>query len=279
MVVAGERRHFEARMVRCGTEEILAIVRDMTESKQAQLEVQRSHLELAHVSRITSLGEITASLAHELNQPLTVILSNAQAAQRSLASNKLHEVDMNELLEDIVQADKRAGDVIRRLRSWLGRDQPLRQALALNDVIKDVEHMIRSELILRHVRLNLELADELPDVSADRVLLQQVVLNLVFNAIEAMQHQPAAERQLVIRTIVTGHEVLTSVRDYGTGIRPEHMNRLFDAFFSTKSGGLGIGLRICASIVRGHEGRIWAANNSDAGATIFFTLPVVEQNP
>jgi two-component system, LuxR family, sensor kinase FixL len=277
--MAGERRYYEARMVRCGTEEILVIVRDVTESKRAQLEVQRSHLELAHVSRVTSLGEITASLAHELNQPLTVILSNAQAAQRSLASNKLHEVDMNELLEDIVQADKRAGDVIRRMRSWLGRDQPLRQALALNDVIKDVEHMIRSELILRHVRLNLELADELPDVSADRVLLQQVVLNLVFNAIEAMQHQPAVERQLVIRTIVTGHEVLTSVRDYGTGIRPEHMNRLFDAFFSTKSGGLGIGLRICASIVRGHEGRIWAANNNDAGATIFFTLPVVEQNP
>jgi PAS domain S-box-containing protein len=271
----GAPRHFEARMVRCGTKEILAIVRDTTESKLAQLEVERSHLELAHVSRVSSLGEITASLAHELNQPLTVILSNAQAAQRSLAMNKLHEVDLTELLDDIVEADKRAGDVIRRLRSWLDRDQPLRQALALNDVIRDVEHMIRSELILRHVGLTLELADALPDVSGDRVLLQQVVLNLAVNAIEAMQHRRVTERRLVIRTSATGQEVLTSVRDCGTGIRPEHMNRLFDAFFSTKAGGLGIGLRICASIVRGHEGRIWAANNADAGATVFFTLPVL----
>jgi PAS domain S-box-containing protein len=278
LTVGGAPRHYEARMVRCGTEEILAIVRDTTDSKLAQLEVERSHLELAHVSRVSSLGEITASLAHELNQPLTVILSNAQAAQRSLALNKLHEVDLTELLDDIVEADKRAGDVIRRLRSWLERDLPLRQPLALNDVIRDVEHMIRSELILRHVRLTLELADGLPDVSADRVLLQQVILNLAVNAIEAMQHRPIAERQLVVRTSATGQEVLTSVRDCGTGIRPEHMSRLFDAFFSTKPGGLGIGLRICASIVRGHQGRIWAANNGDAGATIRFTLPVLESN-
>ena len=275
--LGGERRHYEARMVRCGTGEILAIVRDMTDSKQAQLEVQRSHLELAHVSRVSSLGEITASLAHELNQPLTVILSNAQAAQRSLASNKLHEIDMRELLDDIVEADKRAGDVIRRMRSWLGRDQPLRQPLALNSVIRDVEHMMRSELIMRHVRLRQELADELPDVSADRVLMQQVILNIAFNAVEAMQHRPAAERQLVIRTVDTGGEVQTSIRDYGSGIRPEHMNRLFDAFFSTKPGGLGIGLRICASIIRAHDGRIWAANNGDAGATVFFALPALGQ--
>jgi PAS domain S-box-containing protein len=274
--MGGERRHYEARMVRCGTTEILAIVRDVTESKQTQLEVQRSRLELAHMSRVTSLGEITASLAHELNQPLTVILSNAQAAQRSLASNKLHEVDLDELLADIVEADKRAGDVIRRLRSWLGRDQPMRQPLALNSVITDVEHMIRSELILRHVRLTLELGDQLPNVSADRVLMQQVILNLAFNAIEAMQQRSASERQLVIRTSATGDEVQTSVRDFGTGIRPEHMSRLFDAFFSTKADGLGIGLRICASIVRGHDGRIWATNNGDAGATIFFTLPALK---
>jgi PAS domain S-box-containing protein len=278
LTVTGEPRHYEARMVRSGTEEILAIVRDTTESKLAQLEVARSHLELAHVSRVSSLGEITASLAHELNQPLTVILSNAQAAQRSLASNKLHEVDMTELLDDIVEADKRAGDVIRRLRSWLERDQPPRQPLALNDVIREVEHMIRSELILRHVQLTLELAEALPDVSADRVLLQQVILNLAINAIEAMQHRPVTGRQLVIRTSAAGHDVLTSVRDCGTGIRPEHMNRLFDAFFSTKPGGLGIGLRICASIVRGHEGRIWATNNGDAGATISFTLPTLRSD-
>jgi PAS domain S-box-containing protein len=273
LIVNGERRHYETRMVPCGPDRILSIVRDVTESKRAQHEVQHSRLELAHISRVTVLGEITASIAHELNQPLTAILSNAQAAKHALSSGRLNLHDISEMLSDIIEADRRAGDVIRRLRTWLSRDQFLPQPLDLNQVILDVEHLIRSELIMRHVRLTLELESSLPEVAADRVQVQQVILNLALNGFEAMENRVAAERHLVIRTSAAGRGVQCAVRDRGTGIAPGDMDRLFDAFFSTKPTGLGIGLRICASIISAHGGRIWAANNDDGGATFFFTLP------
>jgi len=275
LMLHGERRHFEARMVPCGTDQILSIVRDVTESKRAQHEVQHSRLELAHISRVTVLGEITASIAHELNQPLTAILSNAQAAQHVIAAGRdLGEV--GDMLSDIVEADQRAGDVIRRLRTWLSRDQFLPQRLNVNQLILDVEPLIRSELIMRHVRLTLDLDVAVPDVTADRVQLQQVILNLALNGIDAMQELPFGERQLTIRTLVSGNEVQCAVRDRGTGIHPDHMDRLFDAFFSTKPTGLGIGLRICSSIMSAHRGSIWAVNNPEGGATFSFKLPAAD---
>ncbi len=278
LTVNGERRHFEARMVPCGADKILSIVRDVTEGKRAQHEVQHSRLELAHISRVTVLGEITASIAHELNQPLTAILSNAQAAKHALANGRLNLHEISDMLSDIIEADQRAGDVIRRLRTWLSRDQFLPQPLDLNQVILDVEHLIRSELIMRHVRLTLELESALPEVAADRVQVQQVILNLALNGIEAMEDRPAGERHLVIRTSASGRDVQCAVRDRGTGIQADHMDRLFDAFFSTKPAGLGIGLRICSSIVSAHGGEIWAANNDDGGATFFFTLPAAGED-
>jgi PAS domain S-box-containing protein len=272
LTVNGERRHYEARMVPCGPDKILSIVRDVTESKRAQHEVQHSRLELAHISRVTVLGEITASIAHELNQPLTAILSNAQAAKHAIAGGRLNLHDISDMLSDIIAADQRAGEVIRRLRTWLSRDQFLPQPLDLNQVILDVEHLIRSELIMRHVRLTLKLESGLPEVAADRVQIQQVILNLALNGIEAMEDSAAADRHLVIETSAAGRGVQCAVRDRGTGIEPGHMDRLFDAFFSTKPTGLGIGLRICSSIISAHGGRIWAVNNDDGGATFFFTL-------
>ena len=275
LTLNGERRHFEARMVQCGADKVLSIVRDVTENKRAQTEAYHSRLELAHVSRVTMLAEITASLAHELNQPLTAIVANAQAAQHLVASRSLNPGLLRETLDDIVEAGRRAGDVIARLRTWLNRDEFLPQRLDLNQVIMNVEHLIRSELILRQVKMSLELESGIPEVSADRVQVQQVILNLAMNAIDAMQDRPGHDRRLVIGTSAAGGDVQIAVRDRGTGIQAPHMDKLFDAFFSTKPNGLGIGLRICATIVGAHGGRIWAANNDDCGATFCFTLPAV----
>jgi PAS domain S-box-containing protein len=279
LTAGGDLRWYEARMVPCGPDRILAIVRDVTESKRAQHEAERSRQELAHISRVTLLGEITASLAHELNQPLTAILTNAQAARQNLAAKRLDETETEEILQEIVGASKRAGDVIRRVRTWLTRDQPVMQSLDINQVLSDVEPLLHSELIIRHVALSLDLAPGLPPVSVDRVQLQQVILNLALNGIEAMHDRTDGDRQLTITTSPAGRGVLMAVRDRGTGIHPDHMDRLFDPFFSTKPTGLGVGLRICWSIVTAHGGRIWAENNPDAGATFFFTLPPAIVSP
>jgi len=273
LVVNGELRRYEARMVPCGHDRILSIVRDVTDSKRAQHEAERSRQELAHISRVTLLGEITASLAHELNQPLTAILTNAQAARQNLAAKRLEEPEAEEILQEIVAAATRAGDVIRRVRTWLTRDQPVMQDLDINQIVCDVERLLHSELIIRHVVLTLDLDPGLPPVSADRVQLQQVIMNLALNGIEAMHDRTNGNRQLTITTSLAGRNVLIAVRDAGTGIHPDHMDRLFDPFFSTKPAGLGVGLRICWSIVTAHGGRIWAQNNPDAGATFSFTLP------
>ena len=272
LTLSGQLHHFEARMVQLGADKILTIVRDLTENKRALHEAQHHRIELAHLSRVTMLGEITASIAHELNQPLAAVMSNAQAALRMLAGGAA-PADLQDILADIVQADQRAGDVIRRLRVWLGRDRLQPQSLDINQVIRDVERLIHSELILRNVRLTLTLDPAQRRVSADLVQLQQVILNLTLNGMEAMDGMPSHERVLSIRTSYVGDDVHVAVSDHGPGIDAGHMDQLFDAFFSTKPTGLGIGLRICASIVTAHGGRIWAVNNDTGGATFSFTLP------
>lgn len=253
---------------------------DITDAKVAeqalhdsQTRNQLDRLEIARASRLSMLGEFAASLAHELNQPLAAIVSNAQAAQRFIATGVANPTDITEMLRDIAEQGTRAGEVIRRLRGWIDRDHAPRQALCLTQVIRDVEHLIHSELIMRHVRMTTELAEDLPPIMADRIQLQQVIVNLVLNAVEAMQDQPPHARSVSIRTSSIDGEVLVEVADRGPGIESEHLDRLFDAFFSTKPEGLGMGLRICASIVRAHGGRIWAANNATDGATFFVTLP------
>jgi len=250
------------------------IMLDTTALKKAQEDLTKSRLELARISRLTMLGEITASLAHELNQPLTAILSNARAA-RFLLGNDPVDGELAEILQEIAEASLRAGDVIRRVRTWVARDQLLPQQLDLNDVVTDVERLLHSELIIRQVCLSLSLQPGLPPVSADRIQLQQVILNLSLNGIEAMHDKPVIERHLSIATSFVEGCVQVAVRDVGTGIGQENLDRLFDPFFSTKPSGLGIGLSICSSIVSAHGGRIWAENNAGPGATLFFTLPVI----
>jgi two-component system sensor kinase FixL len=179
-----------------------------------------------------------------------------------------------QILGDIADDCQRAGEVIWRLRGLLSREESARQPLSLNQVAHDVQHLLRSELITRHVRMTMALGDNLPEVVADRVQLQQVVLNLALNALDAMSEHEPADRHMVIATSSPGSFVQVDVRDQGPGIAAEHLGRLFDPFFTTKPSGLGMGLRICSSIVRSHGGRIWAANNAEGGATFSFTVPL-----
>jgi PAS domain S-box-containing protein len=275
VTINGDTRQYEARMVPCGANKILAVVRDVTESKRAQHDAERARLELAHVTRVTMLGEITASLAHELNQPLTAIVTNAQTARRSLSGDVVRPMDVGALIEEIAGAGQRAGDIIRRLRSWFVRERVPPQRLDLNEVVREVERFLHSELIIRQVRLKLAGHRHLPPVLADRVQIQQVLLNLALNGMEAMHERPVKERLLTISTSVVDREVHVAVRDRGTGLAAAQLDRLFEPFLSTKPSGLGVGLRICSSIITAHDGRIWATNNDDdAGATFVFTLPV-----
>jgi C4-dicarboxylate-specific signal transduction histidine kinase len=257
---------------------------DITEAKLAeealrvsQARNQLDRLEIARASRLSMLGEIAASLAHELNQPLAAIVSNAEAAERLVANGAADPTEMMEMLGDIAEQGTRAGEVIRRLRGWIDRDHGPRQPLCLTEVIREVEHLIHSELIMRNVKVTTNLA-EVPKVLADRVQLQQVMVNLVLNAVEAMQERLPDERLINISTFSTNGAVHIEVADQGPGIDSEHLDRVFDAFFSTKAEGLGMGLRICSSIVHAHGGRIWASNNGGGGATFSFTLPSVSEH-
>jgi signal transduction histidine kinase len=243
--------------------------------KQGELEAQRLRQDLTHIGRVSAMGEFAASLAHELNQPLTAILSNAQAAQRFLAADVVDLEQMREILSDIVADDKRAGDVIRRLRVLLRKSDPEHASLDLNGVVGEVAGLVRSDAVLRNVAMSLELAPALPRVRGDRVQLQQVVLNLVLNGFEAMREPGASERTLVIRTArEDAAAVRVEVQDSGIGVDEKDADRMFQPLYTTKAEGLGMGLAIARTIVDAHGGRLGAANNVHGGATFHFTLPV-----
>jgi two-component system, LuxR family, sensor kinase FixL len=249
---------------------------DITKRKEAELEAAGQRMELAHLSRVTTLGELSSSIAHELSLPLSAILSNAQAAQRVLANGKADLAEVREILNDIVSEDKRASEVIRRLRLWLKKGEVQQHPLQINKVVQDVLELIRSDLINQKITVETELPRNLPTVSVDPVQLQQVLLNLVVNACDAMAGCNNSQRRLVIRTGIEngGSAVVVSVTDQGTGIPEEKMEQIFEPFFSTKEKGMGIGLSVCRTIIAAHRGKLWAANNFDRGATFHFTLPV-----
>ena len=243
--------------------------------KQSELEAQGLRNDLAHAGRVATIGELTASLAHELNQPLTAILSNAQAGQRVLETAPVDLEELGEILGDIVEDDKRAGEVIRRLRSLLTKSDPQMGALDLNEALGEVARLVSGDAVVRGVSIRLELADGLPPVRGDRVQLQQVVLNLVLNAMDAMRASGARDRVLVLRTArADAKTVRVEVRDSGAGINEGDMGKIFQAFYTTKPDGMGIGLAITRSIVDAHGGRLEAHNNLDGGATFSFTLPI-----
>ena len=243
--------------------------------KQGELEAQRLRQDLTHIGRVSALGELAASLAHELNQPLTAILSNAQAAQRLLAVDAANLEEVREILQDIVTDDKRAGDIIHRLSGLIKKGELEFVPLDLNEIVGEVTWLVRSDAILRNVSLSLEFADDLPKVRGDRVQLQQVVLNLVLNALDAMREPRTGDRTLVIRTARDGAAAVTvAVQDAGIGIDETVGDRMFQPLYTTKAEGLGMGLAIARTIVDAHGGTLGAANNVHGGATFQFTLPI-----
>ena len=221
------------------------------------------------------MGELTASLAHDLSQPLAAILSNAQAARRLLAADSVDLEQITQILGDIVEDDKRAGAVIHRLRSLLKKGDLERVSLDLNEIVNEVARLVRSDAVIRNVAMSVELAEGLPRVRGDRVQLQQVVLNMVLNGLDAMREPHAGERSLVIRTAANGASIVAvSVEDSGIGIEPEHEEKIFQPLHTTKADGLGMGLAIARTIVEAHGGEIAAWNNPQGGATFRFTLPI-----
>ena len=254
---------------------LISVAEDITAGKQAEAEISRQQAELAHLSRVTMLGELSGSMAHELNQPLTAILANAQAAQRFFNRDEPDLSQVREILGDIAAEGKRAGEVIRRLRLLLTKGEVKLQPLDVNSVILEVLTLLRSDMVRRGVSVRTQLARDLPSVRGDRVQLQQVLLNLVVNACDAMAGTAGHERQLTLATGLSADEsVCISVADSGTGLSPHALERAFEPFYTTKAKGMGLGLAVCRTIVSSHGGKLWAANNPARGATFHCTLPV-----
>lgn len=248
--------------------------------RQTEADLQKLRQDLARINRVATIGALTASLSHELNQPLTAILSNAQAAQRLIEVDPMDLGEVREILKDIVEDDKRAGAVIHRLHDLLRKGSLQFTDLDVNELVGEVARLVSGDVALRHMSLRLELAPLLPRVRGDRVQLQQVILNLILNGLDAMQESAAGDRTLVLRTVQeSSAAVRVAARDSGAGIDEADLDHIFHAFYTTKSAGLGMGLAIARSIVEAHGGRLEAENNSDGGATFSFTLPLSEERP
>lgn len=247
---------------------------DDCQRKRASAELLKMQQKLTHLTRVALLGELSGALAHELQQPLTAILCNAQAAQLLVAKDKLDLEELREILQEIVSDDKHAGQIIQRLRALLMRGEMQVQRLEIGELLRDVLTLARGTLMERNVQLNTRIENGVPEVQGDRVELQQVLLNLVLNACESMSANPARDRriEIVAARDADPDVVRFSVLDCGTGIGGEELERVFDPFFTTKEGGLGLGLAICQSIIGAHGGRLWATNRSDRGAAFHFTL-------
>ncbi|HEX2930993.1 MAG TPA: PAS domain S-box protein, partial [Candidatus Binatia bacterium] len=254
---------------------VLTAIVDITERKRAESELRHNREELAHVTRITAMGELAASLAHELNQPLTAILSNAQAAQRFLANETAEIDEVRDILRDIVEDNNRASEVIRRMRALVKKEKLAFSGLDFAGLTREIVALIHSDAILRNVRVDVEVGPDVPLVRGDKIQLQQVLLNLLLNAFDAMKDCPAEEREVAVRIESKGGaRVDVSVSDRGSGLTIDKLDKIFEPFFTTKREGLGMGLSISRSIIEAHGGHLWARNNPARGATFHFTLPL-----
>jgi len=257
-----------------GKPAILSFLNDITERRQAERDSRLFRQQLVHVMRVATIGEIAASVVHELSQPFTAILNNAQAAQRFLAVDTPDLDEVREALMDIIEDDKRAAEVVRRLRSLLRKGEVNRKLLDLNEAIRELVPLLDREVPARNVSMNFDLPSGLPPVFGDRVELQQVVVNLVVNACEAMTDSEPDSCELVVQTFTDqSNNVVVAVRDSGPGLDRKVCDRIFDPFYTTKSEGMGMGLSISRSIIGAHGSSLWGTNNPDRGATFYFTVP------
>ena len=238
--------------------------------------MQRHRNELAHVSRVSMMGQLASALAHELNQPLGAILRNAEAAELFLRASPPDLQEVCAILADIRKDDQRAGDVIDRMRALLQRREFQWRELDLNALVEDVAGLLRTDAEARRVKVSLELALPAPPVRGDRVQLQQVMLNLILNAMDAMNGWDAEKRAVTVRVRREAQWAEVALSVTASGIPEENLKRLFEPFFTTKPTGMGLGLAISHTIIEAHGGRLWAENNPEAGATFRYTLPVGE---
>jgi C4-dicarboxylate-specific signal transduction histidine kinase len=253
---------------------VAGVFADVTEQKAIENEVGVQRRELAHLTRVSMLGELSGGLAHELTQPLTAILSNAQAARMLLAKNPSDVAQVAQILDDIIDEDNRAGEVIHRLRGLLKKGETKLEAVDLDETVCSTLRLLHSELISHRTKIDYVPTNRLPIVSGDSVQLQQVLLNLVMNSVDAMSEFSPSRRTLSIRTRVTNDgEVEVCVSDRGVGLSHIDQNQLFQPFFTTKERGLGLGLSICMSIIKSHRGTFMLEDNPDGGAIATFRLP------
>jgi signal transduction histidine kinase len=268
-------RQYEARLVPCRSNEVLAVVRDITEQKQSQQALHQTQADLSRLSRLTALGEFAASIAHEIRQPLTGILVNATTCLRWLGHSTPDLSEVRAALSDVVEAGQRANEIIRRNRELFRHHTVQMTTLDLNVIIRDVELLARSRLQVGSVRLITAVGADVPPVYGDRVELQQVLLNLIVNSIEAMEGVDANERCIEISSSLgPDGSVKVSVRDNGVGLAGVDRERMFALAYTTKPSGSGVGLSISRSIVEAHGGRLWAEENTPHGATFSFSLPI-----
>jgi PAS domain S-box-containing protein len=261
--------------------EIVGTDMDITERKRAEIEIRESErryreieVELAHANRVATMGQLSASIAHEVNQPIAAAITNAHAALRWLGAQPPELEEVRQALGRIVNNGTRAGDVIGRIRDLIRKAPPRKDGLEINEAILEVIALTRGEVVKNGVCVQTQLAEGLPLVQGDRVQLQQVILNLIINAVEAMSGADGGSRELLISTAIAEPDgVLVTVRDSGPGLAPASLERLFEAFYTTKPGGLGMGLSVCRSIIEAHSGRLWATANMPQGAVLQFTVP------
>jgi PAS domain S-box-containing protein len=269
--------HIVARAVRDGSGgvEFVGAIMDVSAARRAEQELRQAQAELAHISRVTTVGELTASIAHEVNQPIAGVVTNAEAALRWLRAEPPNLDKVREVLGHIVKDGMRAGDVIYRIRALIKKAPPRMARVDVNEAVLDVITLTQSELLRHRVSLQTELATGLPLIEGDRIQLQQVILNLILNAVEAMSGIDEGAREM---RVSTGREasngVLVTVRDFGPGLDTQSVDRMFEAFYTTKPNGLGMGLAICRSIIEAHGGRLGATANEPRGAVFQFSLPL-----
>jgi PAS domain S-box-containing protein len=250
------------------------VARDITAARQAEAELQQARAELVRVARVTTLGELTAAIAHEVNQPLTGLVNSGNACLRWLASEPPNLDAARQSVERMISAGTRAAEVISRIRALAGKSPPRRDRLNISDMIKEVIALIGGEVQRNHISLQTDLSNDVPPVLGDRIQLQQVILNLILNAIEAMSGVSQLRRELSIASVKDGpNGVLVIVRDSGTGVDETALHRLFEAFYTTKADGMGIGLAVSRTIIQDHGGRLWATPNTPQGAIFQFALP------
>lgn len=258
-----------------GQFEFVGAIMDETATKRAELDLSQARANLAHVNRVTTLGEMSASIAHEVAQPIGAIVTNAGAGMRWLGAEPPELDETRKVLGRILKDGNRANEVITRIRAMSRKMPTRRDTVSINSLVEEIVALVRAEAERGHVTLQLALAPDLPLVACDRVQVQQVILNLIVNSIEAMSAQHDGQRRLEVRSLLdaTGNVVVV-VADTGPGFEADQIDRIFDAFFTTKPQGLGMGLAICRSIIEAHDGRLWAEPGQDGGAVLQLLLPV-----